>query len=531
MATNTAINTAIKFYKGASAPASPAAGVIWFNTKNRTIQVYTGSAWEIYTGLVDATYANNQLTITKAVGDPLVLDFTSMLGNIDGLTKRLDDYDDWKAEVVAPVITEFSANFATVKATSEANAAKLADLTKDTVKAEITADIAAAEGRINGTIGGINQTIENMGTTVAENAAAAADYASFKAAHKTTVDGYIDAKIDALADKTETGSDDYVSVHVTTAKGEVSGVVVNTDALSTKINNIDSLVGENKAAVEALGKKVGAPVAVEGQAAYSESYTVAQDIKAAKDAAAAAQADIDAFLAGVEIGSDKVVDTLKEIQHFLEGEDGTVAALLEDVANNRSDIDVAKAQLAGVGESETVKGLIDAAKEAVTGDLTGVEFTTIEAIDAELARIAELTGAEGVADQIEDAVKVERERIDAYDQWRAELELNDAAVAGQYVSAVKQSNGKIEVTREALPDWTTPINNAVAAGINALDAEAGPEASVKYLSGVVKEVDGKLTTYTVDAIVGDVVAGEDKLATAASVKSYVDNTFVWTTFN
>ena len=527
-----ATNTAIKFYKGASAPASPAAGVIWFNTKNRTIQVYTGSAWEIYTGLVDATYANNQLTITKAVGDPLVLDFTSMLGNIDGLTKRLDDYDDWKAEVVAPVITEFSANFATVKATSEANAAKLADLTKDTVKAEITADIAAAEGRINGTIGGINQTIENMGTTVAENAAAAADYASFKANHKTTVDGYIDDKIDALADKTETGSDDYVSVHVTTAKGKVSGVVVNTDALSTKINNIDSLVGENKAAVEALGKKVGAPVAVEGQAAYSESYTVAQDIKAAKDAAAAAQADIDAFFASAETG-EKALDTLKEIQHFLEGEGegGVVQQLLDDVANNREDIDLAQAQLAGIGESETVKGLIDAAKEAVTGDLTGVEFTTIEAIDAELARIAELTGAEGVADQIEDAVKVERERIDAYDQWKAELELNDAAVAGRYVSAVKQSNGKIEVTREALPDWTNTINGAVAAGINALNAEATAEASVKYLSGVVKETAGKLTTYTVDAIVGDVVAGEDKLATAASVKSYVDNTFVWTTFN
>lgn len=526
-----ATNTAIKFYKGASAPASPAAGVIWFNTKNRTIQVYTGSAWEIYTGLVDATYANNQLTITKAVGDPLVLDFTSMLGNIDGLTKRLDDYDDWKAEVVAPVITEFNANFATVKAASEANAAKLAGLTKETVKAEITADITAEASRVDGIISGINQTIENMGATVAENSAAAADYATFKANHKTTVDGYIDAKVNALGGD-KTGSDDYVSVQVTTAKGEVSGVVVNTDALSTKINNIDSLVGENAADIEALDKKVGAPVAVEGQAAYSESYTVAQDIKAAKDAAAAAQADIDAFFASAETG-EKALDTLKEIQHFLEGEGegGVVQQLLDDVANNRADIDVAKAQLAGVGEDETVKGLIGAAKGAITGDLTGAEFTTIEAIDAELARIAELTGAEGVADQIEAAVKVERERIDAYDQWKAELEVADAAVAGQYVSQVKQSNGKIEVTREALPDWTNTINGAVTAGIEALDADATAEASVKYLSGVVKEVDGKLTTYTVDAVVGDVVAGEDKLATAASVKSYVDNTFVWTTFN
>lgn len=527
-----ATNTAIKFYKGASAPASPAAGVIWFNTKNRTIQVYTGSAWEIYTGLVDATYANNQLTITKAVGDPLVLDFTSMLGNIDGLTKRLDDYDDWKAEVVAPVITEFNANFATVKAASEANTAKLAGLTKDTVKAEITADIAVEAGRVDGLLTAVNKSIEDMGVTVAENAAAAADYATFKTNHKTTVDGYIDAKIEALANKTETGSDDYVSVQVTTAKGQISGVAVNTDALTNKIGDIDSLVGENKADIEALGKAVGAPVGVDGKTAYSEAYTVGQDIKAAKDAAAAAQADIDAFFASAETG-EKALDTLKEIQHFLEGEGegGVVQQLLDDVSNNREDIDAAQAQLAGIGDTETVVGLIGAAKEAVTGDLTDAEFKTIEAIDAELARIAELTGAEGVAEQIEAKVKVERERIDAYDQWKAGLVLNDAAVAGQYVSAVKQSNGVIEVTREALPDWTNTINGAVTAGINALDAEAVAEASVKYLSGVVKEVDGLLTTYTVDAIVGDVVAGEDKLATAASVKSYVDNTFVWTTFN
>ena len=83
-------NPQIKFYKGASAPTPLTAGIIWFNTKNRTIQVYTGTTWEIYTGLVDATYANNQLTITKAVGDPLVLDFNSMLGSISGLGERLD---------------------------------------------------------------------------------------------------------------------------------------------------------------------------------------------------------------------------------------------------------------------------------------------------------------------------------------------------------------------------------------------------------------------------------------------------------
>lgn len=521
-------NPQIKFYKGASAPATLTAGMIWFNTKNRTIQVYTGSAWEIYTGLVDATYANNALTITKAVGDPLVLDFSSMLGSISGLSDRLDDYDTWKAETVTPVITAFNANFATVKAASEANTAKLAGLTKATVKAEITADVAAEAGRVDGLLATVNKSIEDMGVDVAANKASAADYATFKANHKTTVDGYIDAKINVLGGD-KTGSDDYVSVQVTTAKGEVSGVVVNTDALTTKIGSIDLAAGENKAAIEALGKKVGAPVAVDGQNAYSESYTVAQDIKAAKDAAAAAQADIDAFLAGVEIGTDKVVDTLKEIQHFLEGEDGTVATLLDDVANNRADIDVAKAQLAGVGEGETVKNLIAAAKsEVVDGATEG--YATLGDLEVKVKALEGAVGTEGsVAEAIEAAVKPERERIDAYDTWKAGLEVADAAVEGQYVSQVKQVAGKIEVTRVALPDWTNTINGAVAAGINALDSEAKDEAG--YITGSVKQVDGKLTELSVNAAVGAVADGEDKLATAASVKDYVDNTFSWASFN
>lgn len=521
-------NPQIKFYKGASAPATLAAGMIWFNTKNRTIQVYTGSAWEIYTGLVDATYANNQLTITKAVGDPLVLDFNSMLGSISGLGERLDDYDTWKAETVTPVITAFNENFATVKAASEANTAKLAGLTKATVKAEITADVAAEASRVDGLLVTVNKSIEDMGVDVAANKASAADYAIFKANHEATVNGYIDTKVNALGGD-KTGSDDYVSVQVTTAKGEVSGVVVNTDDLTTKIGNIDLAAGENKTAIEALGKKVGAPVAVEGQSAYSESYTVAQDIKAAKDAAAAAQADIDAFLAGVEIGSDKVVDTLKEIQHFLEGEDGTVAALLEDVSNNRADIDIAKAQLAGVGEGETVKNLIATAKsEVVDGATEG--YATLGDLEVKVKALEGAVGTEGsVAEAIEAAVKPERERIDDYDTWKAGLEVADAAVDGQYVSQVKQVAGKIEVTRVALPDWTNTINGAVTAGIEALDAEIKDETG--YITGSVKQVDGKLTEISIDAAVGAVADGEDKLATAASVKDYVDNTFSWASFN
>ena len=51
-----ATNNALKFYRKSTAPSNVASGAIWFNTSNSTINVYTGSAWETYTGNInDAT--------------------------------------------------------------------------------------------------------------------------------------------------------------------------------------------------------------------------------------------------------------------------------------------------------------------------------------------------------------------------------------------------------------------------------------------------------------------------------------------
>ena len=68
----------IKFYKGQNAPAAPAAGMIWFSTADRTIRVYTGTEWEKYAGLVDATWngTDKTLVITNAAGTTTTLDLS-----------------------------------------------------------------------------------------------------------------------------------------------------------------------------------------------------------------------------------------------------------------------------------------------------------------------------------------------------------------------------------------------------------------------------------------------------------------------
>ena len=73
-----ATNKQLKFFKGASAPSTPAAGMIWFCTSDRTIRVYTGSEWEKYAGLVNASWndTDKKLVITDAAGSTTTLDLS-----------------------------------------------------------------------------------------------------------------------------------------------------------------------------------------------------------------------------------------------------------------------------------------------------------------------------------------------------------------------------------------------------------------------------------------------------------------------
>ena len=85
-----ATNKQLKFFKGASAPAAPAPGMIWFCTTDRTIRVYTGSEWEKYSGLVNAEWVaeDKKLNITSANGTVTTLDLSDCASASD-ITSKL----------------------------------------------------------------------------------------------------------------------------------------------------------------------------------------------------------------------------------------------------------------------------------------------------------------------------------------------------------------------------------------------------------------------------------------------------------
>lgn len=92
-----ATNNQLKFYKSSSIPSAAKIGSVWFNTTNRTINVRvaenTDADWQTYSGLIDAVYANNTLTITKADGTPISVDFSGIISALSTLGTRVENLE------------------------------------------------------------------------------------------------------------------------------------------------------------------------------------------------------------------------------------------------------------------------------------------------------------------------------------------------------------------------------------------------------------------------------------------------------
>lgn len=143
--------------------------------------------------------------------------------------------------------------------------------------------------------------------------------------------------------------------------------------------------------------------------------------------------------------------------------------------------------------NKTIKGTVASANNAAsadkvankltvnvtdeTGSVKTVEFdgSEVKTVDVNLKglqdQINSLTGGAGsIATQISNAIK--------------ELDVTDAAVDGQYVSSVSETDGKISVTRAALPDYSETYDAKGAAAQALVDAKS-------YADGLASNYDAK----------------------------------------
>lgn len=345
-----ATNNALKFYRKSEAPSNVTTGAIWFNTTDKTIQIYTGSAWEKYAGnLNNATWANNTLTITKHDGSSIALDFSdmasaAMLGkmltatglNTDGTFKQNATNYGGSAKSIGGEITAIDS---ALKGVSE--------LVGTTA---VATQINNAKNAILGTAGDTQTTPTITGVKV--YASAVADAA------KDAAQNYTDDALEALSTTASSADDQKVKVSVTQTNGKVASVAVtlNDIASAAELANVKKTAedaqtaGEVSSAITNAINALDTTVSDERDSNVKISITEADGILTGvtvttADIASAAtlktvKDQVDAFFAGADISqtANQYKDTLKELQTYLTEDAAAAAIMAGNIAANKADV-------------------------------------------------------------------------------------------------------------------------------------------------------------------------------------------------
>lgn len=132
----------LKFFRSATAPAAAELGAIWFDSANKLLKVKNATDWEVYDGgrnVIDATFVEGLLTITKTSGENVTLNFKDVASASETM-KAFEALDTAVKNAQSKADTGV-ANAATAQSAAEAAQttadSKIASVTGDTtVKAE-----------------------------------------------------------------------------------------------------------------------------------------------------------------------------------------------------------------------------------------------------------------------------------------------------------------------------------------------------------------------------------------------------------
>jgi hypothetical protein len=262
----------------------------------------------------------------------------------------------------------------TVEGKASAAEGQLAGLSEATVMAEIAKQVKVETDRATGVEGGLDTRLDTLETKVNtdhEGRIGVLEAFISGGEEGESVQDLIESSVNALEEKIngeleKKANDEEFQAYVKS----------NDEALAAVKKTAEDEVSRAVAEDALLHEKIGVPAGVEGVEAYSKDYTVGQDVKAAKDAAAAAQATIDNFLTGEGIDPDKV-ENLKEIVKFIEDHGTEYQGLVDSISGLETDVAGLQAKVDTTG---TVSEAIATAKEEILGEITSNEETTAAAL-------------------------------------------------------------------------------------------------------------------------------------------------------
>lgn len=481
----------LKFYKMATAPVGTTekpleAGAIWFNTTNHTIQVYTGSVWEVYTGLVDASYdaTNKQFTIVKHNGEKVELNFSDCASAeaLRLLTGRVSTLEGTVA-TQGGNITDLQGRMTTVEGKAKANEDKLAGLTETTVMAEIAKQVAAeaeiaraAEKALVDRVTPLETASADYAERIGDLETAVGEGGSVATQIEDAIDAFnTDVVTPGLAAKVD--NDTYNAY-----------VEANDAAVAAAKKVADDEVIRATAAEAAINEKIGVPADVEGVNAYSKDYTVGMDVKAAKDAAAAAQKTIDDFLTGEGVDPNKV-DALKDIIDYMDEHGEDYQAVVDNLGTLNTDVATLKGQM-GTG---TVDDRIAAAKEDVEGQISAHEEATTEAINGLDERIDALEGLSAGTEITN--IKGRLDTLETEVNTNIPQDIADAQAAAE-ATAAADATSKANTAESNAKGYADGLIAAEVTRSNkyADDAVAVEAAKVAANTAAIAALDAKVTT-------------------------------------
>lgn len=369
-----------------------------------------------------------------------------------------------------------------------------AGIATDEAMTALAGRVTTAEGEIDALQGLVGDTAVATQITNAINALDLANTYAAKA-HTHTKSEITDfAHTHAIADVT--------GLQTALDEAKKAGTDANTALEAYKVTN-DAVVKANTDAISAINNETT------GILAQAKSYADGKDtaIAAAKSAADAAQADVDALEAkvGTVVDGKTVVEMISDAQTAATYNDTQVKA---DIKTNADDIAALQGLVGETAVSDQINAKITALNLANTYEAKGAAATAKSEVigtDDDTADSNTIKGAKKYADSLDAAMDT---RVDALEaavgeggsvatQITAEiqkLDKEDAAVDGQYVSAVSEADGIITVTRAALPDYSN-IYDAKGAAAQALtDAKAYADGLDIAMDARMDTAESKLTT-------------------------------------
>lgn len=369
------------------------------------------------------------------------------------------------------------------------------------------ADVLEAAKTEAGLTAFVNNVIANAGI-------ATSDALTALAGRVTTAEGEIDALQGLVGDKK-------VSVQINEAIAALD--LANTYAAKVHTHVISDVTGLSDAIADA--KKAG-----------TDANTALEAYKVTNDAAVKANTD--------DIAAIKNADTgiLAQAKAYADGKDASIAAAKNAADAAQADVDALEVKVGTVTDGKTVVGMIADAQSAAEAKVTAEETramaaeqanadaisalqtkvgdfsvasqistavtnakTELKGTDTDTDASATIAGAKKYADKLDAAMDSRVDVLEAaigaggsvgtqIDEKIQALDVEDTAIAGQYVSAVSETDGKISVTRAALPDYSNTYDAKGAAAQALADAKTYADGLDTAMDARMDAAEGKLTT-------------------------------------